>query len=95
MLVFVSGKQQWGTCKGQQASLTASPATNMHTDIDTIITVAAATATLVNRKVGGVRVELMLDSSSSVSLLQSNALQGASDIQILSSKTNPLSHCIR
>ena len=73
---------------GQQVSLTASPATNMHTHIDTIITVATvkSTAILVNGKVGGVRVRLMLDSGSSVSLTQSNALQGASDIQVLSAK---------
>ena len=60
----------------------------MHTHCDTIITVAAvrSTTTLVNGKLGGVRVELMLDSGSSVSLIQSNALQGASDIQVLSAK---------
>jgi len=60
----------------------------MHTHIDTTITVAAvkSTATPVNGKVGGVRVELMLNSGSSVSLVQSNVLQGATDIQVLSAK---------
>jgi len=63
----------------------------MHTHINTIITVAAvkSTATLVKGKVGGMTVEPMLDSGSSVSLIQSKALQGACDIQVLPARPSP------
>jgi len=48
----------------------------------TVITVAAvkSMATLVRGKVGDQAVELMLDSGSSVSLIQSDALEGASNV---------------
>jgi len=79
--LLVPGKRQWGTWEGQQTSLTTtSPTTDLHTD--TIITVAAlkSIATLIKGKLGGVPVELMLDSGSSVSLIQVDTLEGAADV---------------
>ena len=59
---------------------TTSPDSDSHTN--TIITVAAikSTATLVKGKLGGVSVEVMLDSGSSVSLVQFDTLEGVSNV---------------
>ena len=69
-------------------SLIASPASDlyMHNE-NTIITVAAvkSMATLIKGKLGGASVELMLDSGSSVSLVQIDALKGACNVVQVSS----------
>ncbi|XP_065904077.1 hemicentin-1-like [Dysidea avara] len=58
----------------------------MHNE-NTIITVAAvkSTATLIKGKLGGASVDLMLDSGSSVSLIQIDALKGACNVVQVSS----------
>ena len=58
----------------------------MHNE-NTIITVAAvkSTATPIKGKLGGASVELMLDSGSSVSLIQIDALKGACNVVQVSS----------
>ncbi|XP_065888767.1 uncharacterized protein [Dysidea avara] len=57
-------------------------AANCNYDSREIITVAAikSSATVLKGKLGGVEVELMLDSGSSVSLVQSNILQKARNV---------------
>ena len=81
---MASGKQQWGTCTGQQASLPVrSPPTNQNLQSDNVtVTVAAvkSTATVIKGTFGGVAVEMMLDSGSSVSLVQCNVLQHAQNV---------------
>ena len=80
---MASGKRQRGACTGQQASLPVSPARNLNLQNDNaIITVAVvkSTATIIKGSLGGVGVELMLDSGSSVSLVQCDVLKGAQNI---------------
>ena len=81
--LLASGKRQRGACTGQQASLPVSPARNLNLQNDNaIITVAVvkSTATIIKGSLGGVGVELMLDSGSSVSLVQCDVLKGAQNI---------------
>ena len=64
-------------------SLPVSPSRNLNLQNDnTIITVAVvkSTATIIKGSLGGVGVELMLDSGSSVSLVQCDVLKGAQNI---------------
>ena len=64
-------------------SLITSPASDLYMyNGNTIVTVAAvkSTATLIKGKLGGASVELMLDSGSSVSLIQNDTLEGASNV---------------
>ena len=80
---MASGKRQWGACTGQQASLPVkSPAENPNLQNDNVITIAAvkSTATVIKGTFGGVVVEVMLDSGSSVSLVQLDVLQGACNV---------------
>ena len=73
---------------GNDVNIIASPASDlfMHNE-NTIITVAAvkSTATLIKGKLGGASVDLMLDSGSSVSLIQIDALKGACNVVQVSS----------
>ena len=82
--LLASGKRQWGACTGQQASLPVrSPPKNQNLQSDNVtITVAAvkSTATVIKGTFGGVAVEMMLDSGSSVSLVQCNVLQYAQNV---------------
>ena len=59
-----------------------SPAENPNLHNDNVITIAAvkSTATVIKGKFGGVVVEVMLDSGSSVSLVQFDVLQGARNV---------------
>jgi len=68
---LVSGKRQWGACTGQQVSLPVTPANNLQNE-NTVITVAIVKfmATVIEGTLGGVTVEMMLDSGSSISLVQ-------------------------
>lgn len=61
------GKRLRGTCNGQQASLSSISAQNRN-----VVTVAAvkSKAAVIVGKWGGIDVEIMLDSGSSVSLVQ-------------------------
>ena len=92
--LFAVGK--WGPYTGQQASPLVSPARNSN---DNTITgaVVKCTATVVKGRFGGVAVELMLDSCSSISLVQCDVLKGTHNVASPSdeSKTNPVSDSIR
>jgi len=70
-----------GTCTGQQASLPVSSADNLQND-NTVIIVAIvkSMATVIEGTLGGVTVELMLDSGSSISLVQCDVLRDAKNV---------------
>ena len=59
-----------------------SPAENPNPQNDNVITIAAvkSTATVIKGTFGGVAVEVMVDSGSSVSLVQCNVLHGARNV---------------
>ena len=59
-----------------------SPTENSNLQNDNVITVAAvkSTATVIKGTFGGVVVEVMLDSSSSISLVQCDVLQGTQNV---------------
>ena len=67
---LLAGKRQWGTCDGQQAS---PAAIGPHT-IDVITVAAVKTNAIVTGKIGGTKIEMMLDSGSSVSLIRQDMI---------------------
>ena len=75
----MAGKQELGACTGQQASPSVSPAKNSNDNTITLA-VVKSTATVVKGAFGGVAVELMLDSASSILLVQCDVLQGAYNV---------------
>ena len=78
--LLVSGNRARGVCNGQQTPSSISP----HIDLKDVLTVTVAVvksqATTVKGQLGGVSVDLMLDSGSSVSLVQCDILSSTKKI---------------
>ena len=74
---MVSGKRAGGVCTGQQASPPISPTADVMT---VTVAVVKCQATIVKGVLGGVAVDIMLDSGSSVSLVRCDLLSNMKNV---------------
>lgn len=75
--LLVPGKRTGGACTGQQAS----PPISLTTDVMTVtVAVVKCQATIVKEELGGVAVDIMLDSGSSVSLVRCDLLSNMKNV---------------
>ena len=75
---MVPGKRTGDTCTGQQASPPISPTANVLT---VTVAVIKSQATVVKGEVGGIEVDIMLDSGSSVSLVRCDLLSTMNNVR--------------